>query len=120
MTSDARTTPSPWPRIDAWLARHAPKVLRRLRPPLDDAGIVRFERALGRPLPPSLATAYRAHDGARGEHATVFGAARAPNDAIWIRCMGWLPAEEAVRRLRWMCDLGIEWEETWLPLGEDG
>src|SRR5690349_7083526 len=120
MTIDMRATSSPWPRIDGWLARYAPKVLRQLRPPLDEAGMVRLERALGRSLPDSLADAYRAHDGAKGEGASVFGGARAPFSVGWVRFMGWLPAEQAVRRLRWMCDLGIEWPENWFPLGEDG
>jgi len=112
-------TINPWPRIDAWLSAHAPKIVRKLRPPLNGEGIARFERNLGRALPPAVAEAYRAHDGVRGELPAIFGAVRTPTDAQWARYMWWLPADDALQTLGSFRELGVGWAESRLPIGKD-
>jgi cell wall assembly regulator SMI1 len=109
----------PWHRIDAWLAQHAPKVLRLLRPPIEDASLAKLEAAAGRPLPRSLVEAYRAHDGAAGEHATILGAVRAPNEALWVRHASWFSADRAVGSLLFMRDLPQAWPAALLPIADD-
>jgi len=111
-------TSNPWPRIDAWLAKNAPNVFRKLRPPAPAAAIANLEKAIKRPLPAAVADAYRAHDGATGESSTVFGAIRTPKRIQWARLMWWLPVEEAYARLKFMEDLG-EWPEGQFPIAED-
>jgi cell wall assembly regulator SMI1 len=110
---------SPWLRIDSWLAEHAPKVLALLRPPLDDAGFAKLEAAAGKPLPASLALAYRAHDGARSERPTILGAVRAPKDALWAHHMAWMSADSAVGRLLFMRELPTPWPAELLPIADD-
>ncbi len=118
--------PSPWNRIDTWLAEHAPNVLRLLRPPIDDATLAKLEAAAGKTLPASLVEAYRAHDGAAGEHRAIFGAVRTPKDALWARHMSWLSGDRAVGSLLFMRALATEvpgaaeWPATLLPVGDDG
>jgi cell wall assembly regulator SMI1 len=109
---------NPWPRIDAWLAKNAPNVLEKLRPPAPAAALAKLEKILGRPLPVGVADAYRAHDGAAGENSTIFGAVRVPKRHEWARLMWWLPLEEAYARLKFMEDLG-EWPEGQFPIAED-
>lgn len=111
--------PSAWPRIDAWLVKHAPDVLALLREPLDDAGLAKLESAAGQALPPSLVEAYRAHDGAMGEHATILGAVRAPKAVLWARHMSWLSADRAVGSLRYMRELSETWPKALLPVADD-
>ena len=106
---------SAWQRIDTWLVKHAPNVLALLRAPLDDAGLAKLEGAAGRALPPSLVEAYRAHDGAMGEHPTILGAVRAPKAALWVRHMSWLSADRAVGSLRYMRELSETWPAALLP-----
>lgn len=110
---------SPWNRIDAWLTQHAPKVLRLLRAPVEDASLAKLEAAAGKPLPRSLVDAYRAHDGAAGEHPTFFGAVRAPNTALWARHVSWLSADRAVGSLLYMRDVAKEWPAALLPIADD-
>ena len=110
---------SPWHRIDAWLTEHAPKVLRLLRAPIDDATLAKLEAAAGKPLPASLLEAYRAHDGASGEHPTIFGALRAPNAALWARHVTWLSADRAVGSLLYMREVVKEWPAALLPIADD-
>lgn len=112
-------TSSAWQRIDTWLGAHAPNVLRLLRAPIDDASLAKLEGAAGRPLPSGLVEAYRAHDGAAGEHPTIFGAVRAPKDALWTRSMSWLSADRAVGSLLFMRDLPVAWPEELLPIADD-
>ncbi len=109
---------NPWPRIDAWLAKNAPNVANKLRPPAPAAALAKLEKILGRALHPGVADAYRAHDGATGENSTVFGAIRVPQRHAWARLMWWLPLEEAYARLKFMEDLG-EWPEGQFPIAED-
>ena len=109
----------PWHRIDAWLAQHAPKVLRLLRAPVEDESLAKLEAAAGRPLPRPLVEAYRAHDGAAGEHSTIFGAVRAPNEALWARHASWFSADRAVGSLLFMRDLAHEWPAALLPIADD-
>ncbi|MFJ4767627.1 SMI1/KNR4 family protein [Streptomyces uncialis] len=52
-----------WARIDAWLARHAPKTLRSLRPPASKEKIAEAERALGVTFCPDLVASLLCHDG---------------------------------------------------------
>ncbi|MGA5897077.1 hypothetical protein [Streptomyces venetus] len=52
-----------WARVDAWLARHAPRTHATLRPPAPRAGIEAAERTLGVPFPPDLVASLRCHDG---------------------------------------------------------
>lgn len=111
---------SPWQRIDSWLTNHAPRVLALLRPPIDDAGLAKLEAAAGKPLPRSLVDAYRAHDGAMGDHPALFGAVRAPRDALWARHTSWLSADRAVGTLQFMRDLPDEWPAALLPIADDG
>ena len=111
---------SAWPRIDAWLVKHAPKVLARLRAPIDDAGLAKLEAEAGRPLPASLVEAYRAHDGAAGEHPTILGAVRAPKAALWARHMSWFSADRAVGSLRFMREQSESWPLSLLPIADDG
>jgi cell wall assembly regulator SMI1 len=111
---------SAWSRIDAWLATHAPKVLTRLRAPIDDAGLAKLEEAAGKPLPASVVDAYRAHDGAAGEHSTILGAVRAPKAALWARRMSWLSADKAVGSLRFMREQSPSWPSSLLPIADDG
>lgn len=101
-----------------WLAQHAPLVLKRLRPPLDAPALARAARALGNTLHPSIRAAYRAHDGATGEHSTIFGAMRTRDGGQWVRSMYWLPMDQALRS--WRGQRGRGWPAAWLPLGEDG
>jgi cell wall assembly regulator SMI1 len=110
---------NPWPEIDAWLARNAPRVLRALRAPANDAALARVGRALGRALPVAIADAYRAHDGVRDEQNAWLGAVRVPDDARWVRYMWLLSANEALARWHFMRDLGISWAEALLPIAAD-
>ncbi|MET9764144.1 hypothetical protein ABZ016_34665 [Streptomyces sp. NPDC006372] len=52
-----------WARVDAWLARHAPRTRATLRPPASQAGIEGAERTLGVSFPPDLVASLRCHDG---------------------------------------------------------
>lgn len=119
------TSPT-WQRIDTWLRASAPEVLRRLRPPIEPATLAKLEATAGKPLPASLVEAYLAHDGAAGEHPTVFGAVRAPKDALWARHMWWLPADRAVGSVLFMRELSVDvpdsktWPAALLPIAEDG
>lgn len=54
-----------WRRIEAWLARHAPRSARSLPGPASSSAIARAQRRLGRPLPPDLVASLRVHDGVR-------------------------------------------------------
>jgi len=110
---------SAWQRIDTWLVKHAPSVFALLREPLDDAGLAKLEAAVGQALPPSLVEAYRAHDGAMGEHPTILGAVRVPVAALWTRHMFWLSAERAVGSLRFMRELPEPWPPALLPIADD-
>lgn len=109
-----------WPRIDAWLRTHAKLVGRQLRPPASDEQIATAERAIGHPLPASLRDAYRAHDGARGEHPAVFAALRAAEAVQWVRGMAWLPLAGAVQELRVMQRVDPDWPASQLPVAADG
>ncbi|EFL35470.1 predicted protein [Streptomyces viridochromogenes DSM 40736] len=57
-----------WARVDAWLARHAPRTHATLRPPAPRAGIEAAERTLGVPFPPDLVASLRCHDGVEPGH----------------------------------------------------
>jgi cell wall assembly regulator SMI1 len=111
--------PSAWPRIDLWLAAHAPDVLALLRAPISDAGLAKLEAAAGLPLPPSIVAAYRAHDGAMGEHPTILGALRVPKAALGVRHMSWLSADRSVGSLRFMRELPEPWPPALLPIADD-
>jgi cell wall assembly regulator SMI1 len=111
--------PTAWPRVDAWLVKHAPNVLALLRAPISAAGLAKVEEAAGRPLPPSLLEAYRAHDGTVGEHPTILGAVRLPKAAQSVRHMSWLPADRAVGSLRFMRELVESWPPAFLPIADD-
>ncbi|MFJ7423787.1 SMI1/KNR4 family protein [Streptomyces uncialis] len=67
INKDDRTVPQPveksWARIDAWLARHAPKTLRSLRPPASKEEITDAERTLGVTFCPDLVASLLCHDG---------------------------------------------------------
>ena len=89
-----RPARSPWPRIDAWLAAHAPEVLGLLRAPATAEALAKVEARAGRPLPASVREAYLAHDGVRGDERAIFGALRAKS-APWARQMTWLPLDRA-------------------------
>lgn len=112
-------TMNPWPRIDAWLLANAPKIAKKLRPPLNAEGIARFERNLGRPLPPAIVQAYRAHDGIKGEVPAILGAVRTPRNAEWVRYMWWLPADDALDTLKAFRELDVTWCDSRLPIGKD-
>lgn len=111
---------NPWPRIDAWLEAHAPKVLAQLRRPVTPKVLATVEQALGAPLPSDLADAYRAHDGALSERPVLFSAMRAPREALWIRGMHWLPLAETQAQLRFMQEVDDEWPDELLPIASDG
>jgi cell wall assembly regulator SMI1 len=110
---------SPWHRIDAWLTHNAPKVLRLLRAPIDDASLAKLEATAGKPLPRSLVEAYRAHDGTAGVHPTILGAVRVPNAALWARHMTWLSADRAVGSLLYMREVVKDWPAALLPIADD-
>jgi cell wall assembly regulator SMI1 len=124
-------TKNPWPRIDAWLAKNAKPVAAQLRGPLLDDDVARLEEAVGASLPPAIAEAYRAHDGASGEHATVFAAVRTPRNAEWIRGMAWLRAADVPKVLRFHRAVAADardpgddatitpFRESWLPIAKD-
>lgn len=67
INGDDRTVPQPveesWARIDAWLARHAPRTLRSLRPPASKEEIAEAERTLGVTFCPDLVASLLCHDG---------------------------------------------------------
>ena len=109
---------SPWPRIDTWLAAHAPAVLAALRPSAPSGAIARLAAAAGRALPPGVISMYSAHDGAAERSSTVLAAVRAPSAAQWARYMWWLPVEGAVERLTFLRGLG-SWPDELLPFALD-
>ncbi len=110
---------SPWLRIDAWLGDNAPEVLTQLRPPATAAALAELERAVGRPLPPAVLEAYRAHDGAVEESSTIFGAIRTTKETRWATLMTWLSTERIQEQLSFLRDLGTDWPEERLPIAED-
>jgi cell wall assembly regulator SMI1 len=52
-----------WKRIEDWLAGHAPKSRRALRPPATAARIDTLQRQMSVPFPPDLVASLRRHDG---------------------------------------------------------
>lgn len=111
---------NPWPRIDAWLRANAPAVFELLAPPADDEELRELQEAVGHALPASLASAYRAHDGALNDCNTVLGAVRAPKDGLWVRYMSWLSLAAALEQWKLMRGLSDEWPEDDVPVAHDG
>lgn len=109
---------SAWLRIDAWLEEHAPEILAQLRSPASSDELGKLEKILGRRLPAPIVAAYRAHDGAVEDATTVFGAVRAPKNALFARFMYWLSIERVREQLAFMKDLG-DWPDDRMPLAED-
>ncbi|GAA2380300.1 hypothetical protein [Streptomyces coeruleofuscus] len=60
-----------WARVDAWLARHAPRTHAALRPPAPPSGIEAAERRLGVPFHPDLVASLRCHDGVEPDEDAV-------------------------------------------------
>ena len=118
------TASQSWSRIDAWLQAHALAVAAKLRPGLGDEGPLEALRAAlgehGLALPEAMEITWRSHDGASDEHPTLFAIAPMPPLASWAVWMWLLPASAALDRYRFMQDLKVGWEASWLPIGEDG
>lgn len=108
-----------WLRIDAWLGENAPEVLALLRPPATAAALAELERAVGRPLPAAVVEAYRAHDGAVDESATIFGAIRTTKETRWATLMTWLSTDRICEQLSFLRELGSDWPEERMPIAED-
>jgi cell wall assembly regulator SMI1 len=109
----------PWSRIDAWMAEHAAKIAAQLRPPLavDAPARRRLAREVGASLPPGVADAYAAHDGAKPDCPALFSALRVPNTAGWVRAARWFPLDDALARRALL--QGAQWRPGWLPLAHD-
>ena len=56
-----------WERIEAWLASHAPHILRDLRKGASGAALAKLESRLQRPLPETIRAFYTIHDGQKSE-----------------------------------------------------
>ncbi len=57
----------PWDRIEAWLANHAPYLLRNLRNGAPDVALSKLEAQIQRPLPHTVRSFYAIHDGQRSQ-----------------------------------------------------
>ncbi|WP_318196385.1 SMI1/KNR4 family protein [Streptomyces sp. MCL20-2] len=52
-----------WTRMDAWLARHAPRTFTALAPPAERSAIAAAEQAIGQPFPEPLVESLLRHNG---------------------------------------------------------
>jgi cell wall assembly regulator SMI1 len=108
-----------WARIESWLDAHAPGTRATLNPPADPAALAAVEAAIGRRLPPDVASSLRCHDGAGpDEHAR--GRFMLLDGYIPLSTIGivdqWRMLGKSLSRLgddmvgRW-------WHPLWLPVG---
>ena len=58
---------TPWERIEAWLAAHAPHLLRNLRKGAAPSALAKLEAQIQRDLPKAVREFYAIHDGQRSE-----------------------------------------------------
>ncbi len=82
-----------WRRIERWLARHAPRTLRSLRPPASPSAIARAEARMGLTFPDDLRASLLRHDGGR------FGPG-----GLW----DYAPVREIAREWAMMCGLYLD------------
>jgi cell wall assembly regulator SMI1 len=115
------------PRIEQWLAGHAPRILHEsLNPAATEANLDALEAALGRPLPADYRALYRWHDGLSDE-ADNWG-------SLWYG-MSLLPLAEVLDAYRYQASqirtspllhapatvqAGALQNPYWLRLGFDG
>lgn len=59
-----------WTRIEAWLARHAPRTFAALEPPAERSAIAAAEQVIGQPFPEPLVESLLRHNG-MGDYALL-------------------------------------------------
>ena len=107
-----------WARIEAWLARQAPRSFATLLDGADPSAIVKAETAVGLPFPSDLVASLRRHDGADDMDPA----------SRWLPGgHSLLPVDEIVRRHAMLTEIladldsfmvGHWWHPLWVPFGE--
>jgi cell wall assembly regulator SMI1 len=108
-----------WARIESWLDAHAPGTRATLNPPAEPTALAAVEAAIGRRLPPDVASSLRCHDGA-GPDGHARGRFMLLDGYIPLGTIGivdqWRMLGKSLSRLgddmvgRW-------WHPLWLPVG---
>ena len=104
-----------WKRIESWLAGHAPKTRRALRPPTSQAAIDQMQARMSVAFPPDLVVSLRRHDGVGGlESVLPPFYAPAPLTRIhseWARNCGVMAN---------VGNLGVWWDKAFIPFATAG
>ncbi len=116
-----------WSMIEAWLKKHAPRIVKAMEKPATASDIAKAEKAIGQPLPAELRELYLLHNG--GEESDLFPSSE-PGDMgyslIPLRALAstYRSAMKDADGKR-SCDVAkgvqaVEWCEGWIPFASNG